>query len=346
MNPKTITVCGLILLLTSNLYSALIWTAETGWHTEGGVIEDLIGRDVDAKNALEYLEKARAAQEKKSYRKALRTYKKVFKKYPLSLLAPEALYQSGRIHQTKKSWVKAFKSFDRLAKRYPDYDKYAAVIEAQFEIATAFMEGARLKIFGFIPGFRSPGKAIEYYETLIANAPYSKYAPIALINIATIARKQGNDEIEIDALERLIDNYPDSNLAAEAHLSLAETLSGLVKGPEYDQGIARKAISSYQDYLLLYPKGDQVAQAEAGRDQMDEVLAKSKFLIAEFYYIYRNDTQAALNFYSEAITVAPKSPSAEKARERFKYIESGGQPPVAPGSWLLGPPKAAEKRTL
>lgn len=346
MNFKKSVIYGFILLLNSNLYSDLIWTPETGWYAEGGVLEAYIGTDIEAKNALEYMEKARAAQEKKAYRRALSAYRKVYRDYPLSILAPEALYQSGRIQQTRKRWIKAFNLYDQVAKRHPDYGKFLEVIKAQFEIATAFKDGARLRAFGLIPGLRSPDRAIEYYNVLIANAPYSEYAPQALMNISIIAQKKNDSDIAIDALERLIENYPESPLAAEGHLTLAEIYADLVDGPEYDQGLVRKAMSYYDDFLVLYPKSEHAAQAEAGREKMEEILAQSKFILGEFYYIYRHDTEAAKAFYSEAITVAPKSISAEKARERFESIENGAKLPKAPGTWLLGPPKPVERRTL
>ena len=159
MNAKHITTCGLILLLTTHLHSSLIWTPETGWYVEGGILEEYIGSDINAKNALEYMEIARSAQERGSYRRALRSYRKIYKNYPLSNLAPEALYQSGRIQQKRKRWVKAFNLYQQIARRHPNYEKYLDMIEAQFEIATAFKEGARLKAFGLIPGLRSRERA-------------------------------------------------------------------------------------------------------------------------------------------------------------------------------------------
>ena len=75
-----------------------------------------------------------------------------------------------------------------------------------------------------IPGFKQYGKAIEQYELLVKNAPYSLYAPLALMNIALIAELRKDSELAIDALDRLINDYPQSMLAPDAYYNLAEHL--------------------------------------------------------------------------------------------------------------------------
>lgn len=323
------------------LESALVWSPETGWSAEGGTLENLIGTDFDAKNALQLLEKARAAQEKEAYRSALRAYRKLIKQYPLSLLTPEALYQTGLIYKVRKQWRKAFSAFDRLIKRYPDYDKYADALREQYEIITAFKESARRPLFGFIPRIRPYGQAIEYYEILIENAPYGEYATQALMEIAILAREQKDTKRAVDALRLIISDYESSPFVKDAYFMLAESLSDDIQGPAYDQGVTLEAIRYLEDYLTLYPKDSRVDNVEAKLAQLYEVLAKSKFLLGEFYLVNRHEMRAALVLYNETISLAPQSPSAQRARERIQSIENKEPLPVAPGTWLLGPPKPA-----
>ena len=342
MNKVVLTISVLVALVLASIqtaYPALTWNEQAGWSTEGGILEEVIGGDIEAKNALGYMDVARVAQEAGAYRKALRAYKKVVRNYSLTLFAPEALYQSGLIYKQTKKWQRAFQQFDRILKNYPDYEKYEDAVAEQYAIAQALQDGVREKIFGVFPGFRNPERAIEYYERLVANAPYSQYAPDALMNAAKVAREHRNSIRAIDILERLISEYPDSLQVADAYIALAETIADLGKGPSYDQGLTREALSYYEDYLTLYPGGENVGLAEEMRAHLIETLAQSKYLLGDYYYIYRNDIQAALTFYNEAITVAPNSHSASKAEERIAWIENGNPAPEAPGTWLLGPPK-------
>jgi outer membrane protein assembly factor BamD len=124
----------------------------------------------------------------------------------------------------------------------------------------------------------------------------------------------------------LINFYADSVLAPDAYFALAESFADLVKGPAYDQGSTREAISYFEDFLILFPRSPDVPAAEAGLSDMMEILAESRLSIGDFYYFYRNNNTAALIFYNEAITVAPQSSTATQARQRIEDIERGVQP--------------------
>jgi hypothetical protein len=86
----------------------LVWHPDTGWRIEGGVLEGVTGRE--AQNAVELMNKARAAEERDSTRSAIRSYRRVAKKYPSSAYAAEALYRSGKLYLTRKQYFKSFES--------------------------------------------------------------------------------------------------------------------------------------------------------------------------------------------------------------------------------------------
>ena len=69
---------------------------------------------------------------------------------------------------------------------------------------------------------------------------------------------------------------------------------------------------------------------------MQNVRSKSRYLIGHFYYKFRDNPDAALVFFNDAITVAPNSDFAAKAREMIDRIESGAPAPKSPLQWLLG----------
>lgn len=257
---------------------------------------------------------------------AQRTFKKVVKKYPTTRAAGEAQYMRGRAMMAKGQWVKAFKFLQEAIDNYPKFEDFDLVIGAQFECATALMEGSRGKIFGILPGFRQYGESIEQFEQVVANAPYGDYAPLALMNIAFVAEKRHEYELAIDALDRLINYYPQSMLAPDAYYNLAQTYAGLVQNEEYDQGSTRQAISYYEDFLVLFPDSSSVGEVEANLRKMENLLASSRLTLGDFYYIYRNNNTAALVFYNEAITIAPDSDAAAEARARINDIDAGVRP--------------------
>jgi outer membrane protein assembly factor BamD len=64
---------------------------------------------------------------------------------------------------------------------------------------------------------------------------------------------------------------------------------------------------------------------------MEDLLARSRLNLGDFFYNYRSNNTAALVFYNETITIAPDSEAAEEARARIADIEKGIQPITGAG---------------
>ena len=155
------------------------------------------------------MNKARAAEEKSHYRSALSAYQKVTKRYPNSLYAPEAFYHTGYIRLARHQYLKAFQAFQEIVTRYPSTSKFNQVIGEQYRIASALLDGARNRGWFLLPGFRNREGSIGLFELILSNAPYSEYAPLALMSIAKAHQMLGNPEESIDALDRMINTYPE-----------------------------------------------------------------------------------------------------------------------------------------
>lgn len=303
----------------------------------GGAEEDIVAMNVaspaDEAEAASRLEEGKDQLSRGRTGSANRIFKRIIKRYPNATATAEARFLHGQILMTKTRWTKAFDVYQELINTHPNYENFDNVIGGQFECATALMEGARGRIFWVIPGFRQYSKAIEQFERIVGNAPYSDFAPLSLMNIALIAEQEGQSEEAIDALDRLINFYPQSMLAPDAYFNMAEIYSSLVKGSEYDQGSTRQAIRYYEDFLILFPQSSSLGEVEANLESMENLLAQSRLNLGDFYYYYRANNTAALVFYNETITIAPESESADEARLRIADIEAGVRP--ATGANLL-----------
>lgn len=276
---------------------------------------------IQTEQARPIYEKALTAQREGKTRRALRTYKKVYEDFPASDFAAQALYNSAVIQFERKKWKKAFGLFQSILIYHPDFPQFNELIDYQFKIGLAAAEGRNTRLLYIFP-YRALNRAVGYFEVVISNAPYSEYAPLALINVALIHQHKGQTAEAIDALDRLINNYPQSLLADDAYLSLAETFATLVQGPNYDQGATREAISYFEDFLILFSNNQDVARAEQGLAEMEDVYARSKLVIGEYYFKYRRWYQAAEIFFNEAITIAPDSAAATSARNYISRIEA------------------------
>ncbi|MBI3886908.1 MAG: outer membrane protein assembly factor BamD [Opitutae bacterium] len=332
-------------LLPARSAADLVWSPATGWRVEGGVLGSLDGPE--GRTALDLMNKARSAEESRSYRSALSAYARVAKKYPNSVYAAEALYRSGLIRQQRHEYFKAFEAYQQMVSRYPNSEKFSQVVGEQYRVASFLLEGKRNYLFGVIPGFKNREKSLEYFEQIVANAPYSDYAPLSLMNVARGQQRLGNTEEAIDALDRMINSYPRNVLTPDAYLKLAQTHASLVAGPAYDQQSTKEAITYYEDFMILYPGDPGVASAEKGLGDMKRVLAQSKMVIADYYYEKRRNYKAAKVFYNEAITVYPDSDVAAKARARLTDVEArlaGQTPKVTPADHALPTEKPKKKK--
>jgi len=318
--PFLLAALAVLLLVPARLSADLVWTPEGGWKVQGGVLTAFTGEE--GRNALDLMNKARTAEEAGNQGTALKHYSNVVRKYPNSVYAAEALFRTGLIQQKERKYHKAFETYQTMVSRYPNSEKFNQVIGEQYRIASDLFEGKRAKIVWWLPGFRSRERAIGYFETIVQTAPYSDYAPLALMNAARGYKKISETEAAIDALDRMINTYPRNVLTPDAYLKIAETHASLVDGPAYDQSSTKEAITYYEDYMILFPGDGGMATAEKGLDKMKTVLARSKLTMADYYFKYRKNYKAAKVFYNEAITVYPDSPVAKLAREKLVAVEA------------------------
>jgi outer membrane protein assembly factor BamD len=299
----------------------------------------------EARNALELMNRARQAEESGNEGRALRAYKKVYKSYGKSIYAPEAYFRTAQIRMGQRRYTRAFKALQQIVFFYPSYEKFDQVIGQQYRIATLYAEGARGKFLWVLPGFKNRSRAIEFYEQVVANAPYSDYAPLALMNVARLHHRLDDDEAAIFALDRIINAYWESVLTPDAYLQLAQTHASLVDGPLYDQSSTKEAITFFEDYMILFPGDPNIGEAEKGLSDMKSVLAESKLKVADFYYNKRNNLTAAKVFYNEAITTYPDSAVAARARAKLDVVEArlAAAPPPKDGVPVTNAP--GRKRT-
>ncbi|MBC8010172.1 MAG: tetratricopeptide repeat protein [Burkholderiales bacterium] len=301
------------------LRADIVWDPQGGWRAEGGLISTFIDTP-EGKNAKSIMDAARRAEDAGSEGSALKGYKRVIKKYPSSIFAPEALFRSARIYEDKRKFTKAFRNLQRIIAEHPSYPRFNEVLSSQYRIADKLVKGARPLYFGLIPGFKQREKGVEFYEQLVINAPYSEYAAISLMNAAAGYNEFGDRDAAIDALDRMINNYPESFLTSDAYLKLAKAQASITQGPPYDQASTQLALTYFQDYLILYPGDTEATVASEGFDASRAMLAESKMTMGDFYYYKRSNYKAAKVFYNEAITLYPDSPTAERARRLLADI--------------------------
>jgi len=319
--PALCFISLMLAAITGTSRADLVWTPEGGWKIQGdSVLKGILPEE--GRNALDSMNKARATEENGHHSSAMSSYESIAKKYPHSIYAPEALYRAANIRLERKQYFKAFDEFQNVVTNYPNTSHFDDIVGEQYRIANALVEGGRNRYFGLIPGFKNRSRGVDYFEKILVTAPYSDYAPLALMNIAHGHQMLGEPDEAIDALDRMINNYPQCLLAPDAYLRLAQAHASLVEGPYYDQGSTKQAITYFEDFMILFPGDTGVKTADTGLADMKKVLAQSKMKIGDFYFYKRSNYKAARVFYNEAITSYPDSEVAKTARTRLEEVDA------------------------
>ena len=268
-------------------------------------------------------------------------------------IGPEALYRAAKIREDRGDWQKAFARLRLIAEAYTDYN-FERVAESLMRIAERLANDKLPKKWGFLPRFRSGSQDRLRLNQIASLARGPRFAPRALMALSEIAIKDDKEEEAVDALERLINLYPENYLCEEAYYSLASIFEDRVAGPSYDQGATLKALNFYEDYLILFPQSppkskheslenyksrlvearERKASAEEGRRKMRETLSASKVVVGKYVEKYGKyflthwrelGNKPALQFYNEAITTAPESKAAREAEKKVAELRSGNE---------------------
>jgi outer membrane protein assembly factor BamD len=273
---------------------------------------------------------AQEAFDKKNYSLALKAAQRTVRVWPTSEdYAPRAQYLIGRCYEAKHSDEKAFRAYQTLVEKYPKAENYAEVVQRQFEIANRFLAGKWFKLWGYIPFFPSMEKTVGMYEQLIKNGPYSAVAPRAQLNIGAARERQSNffnkrDPFReaVKAYEKAADRYADNReVAAEAVFLSGRAYYKQALKADYDQSVAGQAISTFGDFVALFPDDPRVPEAQKIASSLKTEQARGAFATARFYE-KKKKWSAAMIYYNEVTLKDPNSPYAAEAKKRLEEIRA------------------------
>src|SRR6516165_9549923 len=209
--------------------------------------------------AKDQLDVAQAAFDKKDYSLALKAARRVVRVWPLSDYAPQAQYLVGRCYEATGKDEEAFKEYQKVIEKQPKIANYQEIEQRQYEIANKYLAGKWFKLWGYIPIFSSMEKTSDMYEKIVKNGPYSDVAPKAQMNIGAAREKQSNYAMAAKAYETAADRYHDRpQVAADALFRQALAYNKQAQTAEYDQSTAGQAISTFTDFMTLYPNDSRV----------------------------------------------------------------------------------------
>jgi outer membrane protein assembly factor BamD len=291
---------------------------------EGWVYEPVGEGKWTRTRAKDQLDVAQGAFDKKDYGLALKASRRVVRVWPLSDYAPQAQYLVGRCLEAQGKDEKAFEEYQKVLEKHPKLSNYQEIVQRQYDIANKYYGGKWFRLWGYIP-YPSRDRTADMYAKIVKTGPYSDVAPQAQLKIGAVREKQRNYPSAVKAYETASDRYHDRpQIASDATYKAGLAWNKQAQTAEYDQTTAGQAISTFTDFMALYPTDSRVPDAQKKISSLKTEQAHGNFQIAKFYEKYHK-WKGAMVYYNEVIVQDPNSPYAAEAQKRIAVLKERTQ---------------------
>lgn len=310
MKQRVFALIILFSLAASTAYPYWIWTPKTGkWINPKTAVKSTPKEQFDL---------AKGLYDAKNYPEAKREFKKLLKAYPKSFEASESQYYLGLSEAAEGNLFEAYQAYQRVIDIYPFSERIQEVIEREYKIGEAFMEGQKRKALGVALPVENP--AIEIFTRVIENSTYGPLAPKAQYKLGLVLKSLMRYYEAEDAFNKVISNYPDSEWAEPSKFQIASCRASLSRSPDYDQGAAREAKDKFEQFVREHPDAVLSGDAEKNIEELRQKEAEGSFNIA-FFYEKQRAFEAARIYYQDIISNYPQSIWALKAAGRLQVME-------------------------
>ncbi len=253
------------------------------------------------------------------YTRAINEFEKLIKNYPNSVSSPSAQYYIGRSYEAIEDYYQSFLAYQKTIDKYPYNERVDEIIERQYKMGSAFVDGQKAKIMGMkiLPAM---DKAVEVLTKVVQNSPYGRYADLAQFKIGEAYKNDGFYEEAVLAYQKLIDDYPKSPLAEDAKYQIALCTYYVSRDPSYDQEFTDKAIEEYKNLIEKTSDIELNKEARDALKRLREKKAESTFVTAEFYE-KNGHLQSALVYYKDIADNYGDTVIAARALEKATMLE-------------------------
>ncbi|MFC5453960.1 tetratricopeptide repeat protein [Prosthecobacter fluviatilis] len=266
-------------------------------------------RDSQELAAAGMLAQARQAENAGKIGKAQAMYQAIVKKYAFTPSAAEASFHNAVIIRHNGKMDDAFDAFQNFIQSYRDSPHFSEAIEKQYEIAEEAKGGKKQRGMLLISMKMNSSDVIKFYEKIIKNAPFGKYAPLAQFSIAEIQQDLKEKDKAVAAYNKVVENYPHTSQAAEAQFRIG-SISNIAAQRSEDASNLLAARDALRTYIATHPTGDRKQETEMILHQVNTAEANQSLTVAKFYQRV-GKTKAAAIYLNEALKFGSPEVSAQ-----------------------------------
>jgi outer membrane protein assembly factor BamD (BamD/ComL family) len=226
----------------------------------------------------------------------------------------EVLFSDGK-------FVKAGRAYEKFLKSFSASELYDVVLDRQFTIATAFLNGQKkpiLKVFK-IRGYAEGAKIMERIGDRAGGGPIGIRAAVS---VAESFEKRGKFDDAYLKWSEINSLWPSGQIGNKSLLAMGRCKHAGYTGPNYDDSYLVSAKSYYINYRLKYPDDAKKYKISEKIDLIDEQLAYKQFCVGK-YYQKSGSSESAGVYYKKVIEKWPGTTASKMARAALEEQEPG-----------------------
>jgi outer membrane protein assembly factor BamD (BamD/ComL family) len=239
--------------------------------------------------------------------------------WPQAPEAPQAQLAYARSLDARQKWQDAFDEYAYLIEHYPGTFPYTEILQRMFEIAETVMVTRKGK-FLFLPGFKSPDRAIPLFEKILEHGPEWDKAPECQFLIGRAHEFGYAYELAITAYLTVIVRYPNSPLAEQAAYHRALCLEHLASSEPNNEATLDEAWTAMHQFAARHPKSEHIVEITKLRDDLQRRRAELAYNRARYYDTIARQPKAALIEYRDFVRVFPHSDWTAAAQKRIEQL--------------------------
>ncbi len=242
--------------------------------------------------------------------------KAFIKNNKLHPLMPQVLLLRGDAEVARGNRYKALYSYEEMLLNYPTSDLYTAVLEREYRIADAFLNGYKRKFLGMrILSVKED--ALELLDRIQDRQRGSPIAEQAGIRIVDYYYNIGKFQEASDSASDFLKRYPYSQYARKAEMRRAEASLGNFHGVLFDFTPLYDAREHLAAAASEYPQTSEQLQTPAINDRIYQLEGSKELEIARYYW-RAGRYHAAAFYYKRVMANWPDTTFAQDARAELR----------------------------
>ncbi|MDQ6810064.1 MAG: outer membrane protein assembly factor BamD [Verrucomicrobiota bacterium] len=285
--------------------------------------------------AQQLFNQAQASEKNGDFRRAIRAYGTIYRRYPKDALAAGAAYRRAQLQEQVHDFLKAAETYRVIVEKYPKFERFDDAIESQFRIGELYLNGKKERFLG-VSVVNALDRSVDIFAAIVRTAPFGKYTARAQFDIGLAREKQGNNDAAIQAYQAVVDKFPSDPVSADAQYQIGYIWFRAARAGTKDASAAGKAKTGFEDFLFRHPSSEKSMQAREDLKLLEQKQTANAFEVAKFYDKQKN-YRAAVIYYNDVVRQQPGSRQGNYAKTRVdqlraKYGEANLQPAVAAGA--------------